>query len=87
MAGLQGCRVFKIEGVRKLIAKYAPDQSFTRSGAVNVVPHVDDAAIDADAQTRAALLALARLLARQAAREVFAGTATDSDRSFDEGRE
>ena len=53
----------------------------------DTVPHVDDAPIDADAQTDAALLALARLLARQAAREVFAQTVTDSDRTFDEGRE
>ena len=53
----------------------------------DVVPRVDDLPIDADAETDAALLALARLLARQAAREVFAQTVTDSDRSFDEGRE
>ena len=53
----------------------------------DVVPHVDDAPIDADAQTDAALLALARLLARQTAREVFAGTVTESDSSIDEGRE
>jgi hypothetical protein len=53
----------------------------------DVVSHKDDASIDADAQTDAALLALVRLLARQAAREVFAQTATESDRSIDEGRE
>jgi hypothetical protein len=53
----------------------------------DVVSHQDDAPIDADAQTDAALLALVRLLARQAAREVFARTVSDSDRSFDEGRE
>jgi hypothetical protein len=53
----------------------------------DVVSHKDDASIDADAQTDAALLALVRLLARQAAREVFAQTVTDSDRSFEEGRE
>jgi hypothetical protein len=52
-----------------------------------VVSRADDAPIDADAQTDAALLALVRLLARQAAREVFARTVTDSDRCFDEGRE
>jgi hypothetical protein len=40
----------------------------------DVVSHQDDAPIDADAQTDAALLALVRLLARQAAREVFATT-------------
>jgi hypothetical protein len=38
-------------------------------------------------QTDAVLLALVRLLARQAAREVFARTVTESDSSFDEGRE
>jgi len=48
---------------------------------------VDEAPIDADAQTEAALLALVRLLARQAARELFAHTVTDSDRSFEEGHE
>ena len=53
----------------------------------DVVAHVDNAPIDADAQTDAALLPLARLLARQAAREVFAQTVMDSDRTFDEGRE
>ena len=46
-----------------------------------------DEPIEADAQTDAALLALVRLLARQAAREVFAQTVTESDSSFDEGRE
>lgn len=49
--------------------------------------HEDDAPIDADAQTDAALLALVRLLARQAAREVFARTLTEADRSIDEDRE
>jgi hypothetical protein len=53
----------------------------------DVVPHLDDAPIDADAQTDAALLALVRLLARQAAREMFEQSVTNSDRSFDEGRE
>jgi hypothetical protein len=53
----------------------------------DVVSHKDDASIDANTQTDAALLALVRLLARQAAREVFARTVTESDSSFDEGRE
>lgn len=53
----------------------------------DVVSHQDDAPTDADAQTDAALLALVRLLARQAAREVFARTVTESDSSIDEGRE
>jgi hypothetical protein len=55
----------------------------------DVAPDANDAPIDADAQTDAALLALVRLLARQAAREVFEHTLTnvDFDRTFDEGRE
>jgi hypothetical protein len=53
----------------------------------DVVSHQDDAPIDADAQTDAALLALVRLLARQAAREVFARTETESVTPVDEGRE
>jgi hypothetical protein len=51
------------------------------------VSHKDEAPIDGDAQTDAALLALVRLLARQAAREVFAQTVTESDPSIDEDRE
>lgn len=43
MDGLQGCRVFKIEGVRTLISKHAPDQSFTRSGAVMTIGNFDPA--------------------------------------------
>lgn len=43
MDGLQGCRVFKIEGVRALISKHAPDQSFTRSGAVMTIGNHDPA--------------------------------------------
>jgi hypothetical protein len=53
----------------------------------DVVSHGDDAPIEADTQADAALLALVRLLARQAAREVFARTVTASGSSFDEGRE
>lgn len=37
LGGLQGCRVFKIRGVRDLIKKYKPDQSFTRSGAIQII--------------------------------------------------
>lgn len=37
MGGLQGCRVFKISGVRNLIRSYLPSQSFTRSGAVTAI--------------------------------------------------
>lgn len=43
MDGLQGCRVFKIEGVRALISKHQPDQSFTRSGAVTTIGDADPA--------------------------------------------
>jgi len=53
----------------------------------DVVSHQSDASIDADAQADAALVALVRLLARQAAREIFARTVTKSDSSIDEGRE
>ena len=41
MGGLQGCRVFKIAGVRELIRKYSLDQSFTRSDAVRTIGEVD----------------------------------------------
>lgn len=37
MSGLQGCRVFKIGGVRELIERYKPDRSFTRSGALQII--------------------------------------------------
>jgi hypothetical protein len=41
MGGLQGCRVFKIAGVRKLIEKYSPYQSFTKSAAVQIIGQND----------------------------------------------
>jgi hypothetical protein len=53
----------------------------------DVVPLVQDASIDPGAQTDSALRALVRLLARQAAREVFEQSVSDSDCSFEEGRE
>jgi len=53
----------------------------------DVVSRANDAPIDADAHTDDALLALVRLLARQAAREVFAQTFAESDPSVEEGRE
>jgi len=45
--------------------------------------------LDTDERVDASLGALARLLARQAAREIFERTVRreDSDRTFDEGRE
>ena len=52
-------------------------------------PIVRRAASDTDPPIDASLRALARLLARQAAREVFESAVRhrDSDRSIDEGRE
>ena len=41
LGGLQGCRVFKIPGVRELIQKYRPDQSFTRGAATQIIGQVD----------------------------------------------
>jgi hypothetical protein len=41
MGGLQGCRVFKIPGVRELIRAHGPLQSFTRSGAVQTIRGLD----------------------------------------------
>ena len=41
LGGLHGCQVFKIAGVRDLIEKYKPDQSFTRSGAIQIIGRND----------------------------------------------
>jgi hypothetical protein len=41
LEGLQSCRVFKIVGVRTLIEKYNPDQSFTRSDANKIIGQID----------------------------------------------
>src|SRR5262249_51135217 len=41
MGGLQGCRVFKISGVRDLIEKYKPLQSFSRTEAIQVIGRAD----------------------------------------------
>ena len=41
MGGIQGCRVFKIAGVRSLIEKYTPLQSFTRSDAIRTIGQND----------------------------------------------
>lgn len=41
MGGLQGCRVFKITGVRKLIEQFGPTQEFTRSDAMRLIANVD----------------------------------------------
>jgi len=41
MGGIQGCRVFKIPGVRKLIESYGPLVSFTRSCATQIIGQND----------------------------------------------
>jgi hypothetical protein len=41
MGGVQGCRVFKIRGVRNLIEDFAPTQSFMRSDALRRIGNVD----------------------------------------------
>lgn len=41
LGGVQGCRVFKIAGVRTLIEKYKPFQSFTRGDATQIIGEVD----------------------------------------------
>ena len=42
MGGIQECRVFKIEGVRTLIADHKPDQHFDRSHACKVIGNFDE---------------------------------------------
>jgi hypothetical protein len=39
--GLLGCGVFKRAGVRELIEKYKPDQSFTKSAAIQIIREND----------------------------------------------
>ncbi len=41
MGGVQGCRVFKIAGVRALIEKYKPYRSFTRGDATQIIGEVN----------------------------------------------
>lgn len=43
MGGIQGCRVFKIRGVRELIEKYSPLKSFTKSAALQMIGDIDPA--------------------------------------------
>lgn len=43
MGGIQKCRPFKIGGVRDLIENFGPDQSFTRSGAIQTIRAQDPA--------------------------------------------
>jgi hypothetical protein len=40
MGGIQGCRAFKIKGVRSLIEQFSPTQSFTRSDALRLIAGV-----------------------------------------------
>jgi hypothetical protein len=42
MDGIQGCRVFKIAGVRGLIEKYGPLATFTRSAAIQTIRQFDE---------------------------------------------
>ena len=42
MGGIQGCRVFKIEGVRALITDHKPDQCFDRGYACKVIGNFDE---------------------------------------------
>jgi hypothetical protein len=55
--------------------------------ATGVARCVRRSRVETDAHTDDALLALVRLLARQAAREAFAQAAAESDRSTEEDRE
>jgi hypothetical protein len=55
--------------------------------ANDVARDVHRSPVEADAHADDALLALVRLLARQAAREVFARSVTEYDSSVEEGRE
>ncbi len=48
MGGLQGCRVFKIKGVRKLIESFEPFQSFERSAAMDLIRNVDATTVKGD---------------------------------------
>jgi hypothetical protein len=41
MGGIQGCRVFKIAGVRELIEKYSPDKWFNKSDAIMTIGQND----------------------------------------------
>lgn len=43
MGGLQGCRVFKIAGVRELLRKYGPTEYFERTEATKVIGERDEA--------------------------------------------
>jgi hypothetical protein len=40
LGGVQGCRVLKICGVRNLIGRYGPEQSFTRGGAEQIIGNI-----------------------------------------------
>jgi hypothetical protein len=42
LGGIDGCRVLKITGVRDLIGRYGPDQSFTRSAGEKYIGRFDE---------------------------------------------
>jgi hypothetical protein len=41
MGGYQGCRAFKVKGVRDLMRRYRPDQSFTRQEGEQIIGDLD----------------------------------------------
>lgn len=41
LGGVQGCRVFKVKGARKLLNKYGPDKNFTRGEAETCIGDID----------------------------------------------
>jgi len=41
MGGIQGCRVFKIAGVRDLIKRYKANETFTKSNAIQIIGQND----------------------------------------------
>lgn len=43
LGGVQGCRVLKVRGARDLIRQYKPEQSFTRSAALQTIGNIDPA--------------------------------------------
>jgi hypothetical protein len=63
------------------------DRASGRRRATGVARRVRRSRVETDAHTDDALLALVRLLARQAAREAFAQATAESDRSTEEDRE
>lgn len=46
MGGIQGCRVFKIAGVRDLISKFKPNESFEKTCASNIIRKADSSDLE-----------------------------------------